>query len=432
MKVIDQLCSVILGAFAVLTAYKTAYVVFGFLLRAKRYPAAAQRKRYGVLIAARNESAVIGNLLDSIRAQTYPADQVTVFVVADNCTDDTAAICRSKGAVVYERFDPAHARKGYAMQFLVDRLRSSGEFSSCDGFFVFDADNLLAPDFIERMNEAFEAGSRVVTSYRNTKNFGTNAVSAAYGIHFYRNTMAYHRPRSVLGLGTHLTGTGYLLDAALLADGWLWTNLTEDDELTCVLAGKGEFVAYCEAAEFFDEQPIDFRTALRQRMRWARGRLVNFFRNGFRVGAGVFRVKTGWRGMLSCYDLFFHYFPYGVFNWLLGLIYPAAHFISGLLHPGVNDYRALGWNLLTLFGSKYAAALVTGALTVIREHRHLHCRPVKAALYALAYPWFPMISVYIYFAALFVNVRWTPIAHVDRSTIGDLTAPERAQSEKRR
>ena len=118
-------------------------------LRREMQPYTPTPHRYAALICARNESAVIGNLLDSIRAQTYPADQVTVFVVADNCTDDTAAICRSKGAVVYERFDPAHARKGYAMQFLVDRLRSSGEFSSCDGFFVVGIDKRMR--FFQRL-----------------------------------------------------------------------------------------------------------------------------------------------------------------------------------------------------------------------------------------------------------------------------------------
>ncbi len=423
MQLIDQICSLILTVLTVLTAYQTFYAILGFFARARRWPAAPQTRRYAVLIAARNEALVIDGLLDSIHAQTYPADRIEIFVVADNCSDDTAAICRAHGATVYERKDPAHARKGYAMQFLVDCIHRDYGADAFDGYFVFDADNLLAADFIERMNEAFAAGHHVVTSYRNTKNFGTNLVSSAYGIHFYRNTVVFHRPRSVLGLGTHLTGTGYLLDASLLADGWKWTNLTEDDELTCVLSKKGELVAYCEAAEFFDEQPIDFRTALRQRVRWARGRLVNFVRNGWHIPSEIFHSENGLRGSISSYDHFFHYFPHGLFTFLIGLVYPAVSFIYGLVHPGVNDYRAMAWNLLALFGTKYLAALATGLMAVLREWRHIHCSPVKRLLYALTYPWFPMISVFIYMAALVHDVRWTPIAHTDHSTIDDLTRP---------
>lgn len=423
VQLIDKICTVVLGVFAVLTFYKTAYKAVGFFARPKRFPKTDRRFRYAVLIAARNEEAVVGNLIDSIRAQTYPAELVTVFVVADNCSDKTAELCRAHGAVVYERQDTCRARKGWALRFLIQSIERDYTPEAFDAFFIFDADNLLAPDFIERMNEAFAAGNRVVTSYRNTKNFGTNPISAAYGIHFYLNSMAYHRPRSVLGLGTHLTGTGYMIDARLIADGgWHYTNLTEDDELSSTLAGRGIFVAYCEAAEFYDEQPVDFKTALRQRTRWARGRIVNFFKNGLRVGAGIFRFRSP-----TCYDLFFHYFPYGLFTWIIGIVYPAVSFICGFFSPGVRDDSHMLWNVALLLGSKYLSSLLFGFMAVVRERRHIRCAPVRTFFCTLLYPWFPMIGVYVYIAALFLNVRWTPIVHSDRTTIGELTGQGKAR-----
>ena len=78
--------------------------------------------RYGVLICARNESAVIGQLLDSIVGQTYPGELVEVFVAADNCTDDTARIARAHGAVVYERQNKLQVGKGYALRFLLGKI----------------------------------------------------------------------------------------------------------------------------------------------------------------------------------------------------------------------------------------------------------------------------------------------------------------------
>ena len=68
-------------------------------------PAAPASNHYAILICARNEAAVIGDLLASLRAQTYPRELLTVYVLADNCTDDTARIAREGGAVVYERFN---------------------------------------------------------------------------------------------------------------------------------------------------------------------------------------------------------------------------------------------------------------------------------------------------------------------------------------
>ena len=59
--------------------------------------------KFALLIAARNEENVIGNLLDSIKLQKYPKELIDIFVVADNCTDSTADIARKKGTIVFER-----------------------------------------------------------------------------------------------------------------------------------------------------------------------------------------------------------------------------------------------------------------------------------------------------------------------------------------
>ena len=91
-----------------------------------------------------------------------------VYVCADNCTDGTAAVARARGAIVFERFDSMRIGKGYALDFLFERLRASGVFARYDGFFFFDADNLLHEDFIAEMNKSFAAGNRIVTSYRNS------------------------------------------------------------------------------------------------------------------------------------------------------------------------------------------------------------------------------------------------------------------------
>lgn len=415
MELLNNIISVILMIGGVMMFHKIVYTVVGFFVRSKKFPQTDKRYTYSFIIAARNEEKVVGNLIESIRRQDYDGNIANIFVVADNCTDRTAEVCQSLGAVVYERCDPDHARKGYALEFLFDRIESDYGIGHCDGYFVFDSDNLLAPDFVTRMNEAFADGFKIVTSYRNTKNFDTNFISAAYGLHFCHNSLGKHRPRSVLGIGTHLTGTGYLISSELLSGGWHYVNFTEDDELTMVLAGKGFKIGYCEAAEFFDEQPCDFVTVFNQRVRWAKGRLINFFKHGAAAFWGIFKYRS-----FTCYDMFTHYFPYGLFSWILGIIYPVTAFIMGLLSPGTNDYGGMVMNILAALGSMYMSGLFYGAMTAIRERRHIRCSGGKLFLYVLLFPWFNMVSVPVYLVAVFKNVTWVPIKHDDDRKIDSL------------
>ena len=151
----------------IMTIYKTIYFFIGLFFTRKFKPAKNKHK-YGILIAARNEEAVIGNLLDSIDKQDYPKNLVDVFVVADNCNDNTAKIARSYGAKCYERFDNEHKTKGFALQFLFENIKKDYGIENYEGYFIFDADNLLNKNYITKMNDAFDSGEKIITSYRNT------------------------------------------------------------------------------------------------------------------------------------------------------------------------------------------------------------------------------------------------------------------------
>ena len=137
--------------------YKAFYYAIGFLFTRKFKPAKNNHK-YGILIAARNEEAVIGNLLDSINKQDYPRELIDIFVVADNCTDSTAKVARKNGAKVYERFDEEHKTKGFALQFLFENIKRDYGIENYEGYFIFDADNLLNRNYINKMNDAFDSG----------------------------------------------------------------------------------------------------------------------------------------------------------------------------------------------------------------------------------------------------------------------------------
>ena len=121
---VDKVVDLFLWALGIFGIHSTLYWIIGFFFTRKFKPAKNLHK-YAVCIAARNEEIVIGNLIDSIRRQDYPSELVTIFVVADNCTDETARIAREKGAICYERFNDRDRTKGFALQFLFENMSFS-------------------------------------------------------------------------------------------------------------------------------------------------------------------------------------------------------------------------------------------------------------------------------------------------------------------
>ena len=272
---IDTISSVISKIFK----FKDLYIILGIFFT-RKFKEAKKQHKYAILVAARNEEAVIGNLIDSIRKQDYPADLTDIFVVADNCTDNTARCARELGAITYERFDTEHRTKGYALGFLVECIKRDFGIDKYEAYLIFDADNLLAPDYMTRMNESYDAGEKIVTSYRNTKNFADNWISASYALHWLRTIRNEHRARSFLHLATRIQGTGFLFDKELIRDGWKYTSLTEDRAFCADAVAKGYKISYNNDAVFYDEQPVDLRIAMRQRIRWSKGHIQSFFESG--------------------------------------------------------------------------------------------------------------------------------------------------------
>lgn len=130
---------------------------------------------------------------------------MTTFVVADNCTDATGRLAWERGAEVYYRRDRQRVGKGYALDYLLRQVKQ--DYGDCfDGYFVFDADNLLEPDYISRMNETFSQGYQVVTSCRNSKNFGSNWISAGYALWFLRESEFLNHALMLLGTSCAVSG----------------------------------------------------------------------------------------------------------------------------------------------------------------------------------------------------------------------------------
>ena len=395
--------AVISALFFICYTYQFLYIPLVLAKKSKPLASPSKAHRYAVLIAARNEENVISGLLDSLRAQTYDMSLVTVFVAADNCTDSTAAIARTHGAVVYERFNQLNVGKGYALDFLLQHIGADYP-AGFDGYFVFDADNILAPDYIERMNEMFSNGHEIVTSYRNSKNFGGNWISAGYALWFLRESRYLNGARTRLGSSAAVGGTGFLFSQRILNEshGWRFYLLTEDIEFSVYHILRGEKIAICESAVLYDEQPTDFRQSCRQRLRWAKGYVQVFLRYGGQL------LRGAARGSWSCFDMSMSILPAFVLTSLC-LLANITLTVLGLMQ-GAGVWFAIR-SLLECLGSILATLLVLGGITTVTEWHRIHATTAQKLVYTLTFPLFMLTYLPISLAVLFMKVEWKPIHH---------------------
>ena len=267
MKSIDTILLVLSLCLKVFTIYFAAVAVFT-LRRRRRRAQAKPQTRFAVLAAARNEEAVIGGFVRSVLDQDYPAELRDVYVIPNNCTDNTEAAAQAAGANIIHCLGEVTG-KGDALHQAFAQLMAKGY----DAFVVFDADNILAPDYLARMNDAFAAGAMVCKSRTKAANPAAGPVAGCYGLYNACFDLIWNRPRSACGLSAKLIGTGFAVHRSVLEDlgGWNTRTIAEDAEFASQLARAGYQVAWVPEAVNYDEEPTSFRVSLHQRKRWCSG-----------------------------------------------------------------------------------------------------------------------------------------------------------------
>ena len=230
-----------------------------------RHPAST---RFAILVAARNEELVIGNLINSLLAQDYPRELYDIWVIPNNCTDHTAQAARDFGANVMECTVPVKC-KGDVMRFAYRQLRDKGY----DAFCVFDADNVADPQFLREMNNAYRAGARAAQGYRDSKNPWDTPISGCCSIYYWMMDRFHNAGRAALGLSAMIGWTGFMVSRQLLEKlgDWQADTISEDLELTAQTILAGERVRWVPRAITYDEQPNAWQQSFSQRRRWTSG-----------------------------------------------------------------------------------------------------------------------------------------------------------------
>ena len=391
-----------------------------------KLPEAKRQHRYAFFIAAHNEEEVIGNLVRSIKAQDYPSDLIETFVVADACTDNTAEEARRAGAIVYERNDLARKGKSWVMDYGFNRiLNEYGD--KFEAYFVFDADNIVSPTYVTEMNKVYDMGYLVSTSYRNSKNFDSSWVSAAYALWFIREAKFLNNARMMAGTSCAVSGSGWMVANSIVRGmhGWDFHTLTEDIQFSTFCAANGIKIGYAPA-EFFDEQPVTFKASWTQRMRWSKG----FYQVFFSYGKDLFRGIG--KGLFSSYDMLMTVAP-GTILSILSFFVNVTYLVVGTLSHGFlatqSELAMCTGSIVGMLTTTYLTFFTLAVLTTVTQYKRFHTKDKKRIITNLfTFPIFMMSYIPINVAALFQKVEWVPTKHTmavtfDQVTAGDGSTP---------
>ena len=267
---------IIFAATAIFQLVVFALMMYYFILAFFGFKRKAEKKNYtptkkfAMIVAAHNEEVVIGKLIESMLNQNYPRELFDIFVIADNCTDNTAKIARKYGVYVYERFNKEQKGKGYALEWMFDKIFNMKK--KYDAVAIFDADNLVSKNWCREINSKMLEGYKVVQGYIDSKNPNDSWIAASYSIAFWTQNRMYQLARANVGLSNQIGGTGFAIDIDVLKKfGWGATCLTEDLEFSCKLILNNEKVGWAHDAIIYDEKPLTLKQSWVQRRRWMQG-----------------------------------------------------------------------------------------------------------------------------------------------------------------
>ena len=251
------------------------YYVSGF--KKPRHLTNSVQNCFAVVIPARNESAGIGLLLDSLARQTYDRKKFDTFVVVDSEDDPTCAIAE-KYERTYVQVVKNQTCKGMALDASFKELLS-GTYGSYDAYIIIDGDNIASDNFIEEMNNGLASGAQIVLGKREVKNYllggkklrslATNCSALTYTF-LDKLGNAF---RTKAGIPCTMCGTGVMIRRDVIEEigGWPYRSFTEDFEMTINAIINGWSSYFYEYALVYTEEAISHKMLDRRRARWLIG-----------------------------------------------------------------------------------------------------------------------------------------------------------------
>ena len=397
-------------------------IVIGFcaLIRLKEKKIKVDKKhKFMMIIPAHNEEKVIRNLIESLNALDYPKDLYDIFVIEDNCTDNTGGIARDMGCKVYTRNDPKRKTKGYALNWFLAKTLKEKLNETYDAFAVFDADNVVDNNFLNAMNLKLCQGETVIQGYKDIKNPTDSWISSGYALFYWFQHRFYHLARYKVGLSPLMNGTGFVVNFDVIKEtGWNTKTLTEDVEFSLINIANGNKLGWATDAVVYDEQPTSFKESWKQRTRWTKGHIQIFKSYTKDLAKGVVKHRT-----MASFDglVYIMCVPVIVISVLLIIV----NFIMWTLEK--MTFKNMILSVLAMLVAGYAAYALAGIIIIIMDGRSLK----KMWKGILLYPFFMASWAILNFFCLFKkDVEWEKIEHVKDVSIDEM--PEHNSNAKKR
>ena len=373
--------------------------LYAFQRNPKKIKNYNRKHKFAIIIAARNEENVIGNLIDSLKKQKYPKEKFDVFVVPNNCTDNTKEVSIKHGANIIECKKDVKS-KGEVLEYTLELLNETHKY---DAFIIFDADNIVHPNFIKMMNDTLCSGYELAQGFRDSKNPSDSWICGSYSLYYWGQNIFFNKARMNIDASASINGTGFMIKSSIIDEmGFKTVTMTEDIEFTAQCAINNKRIAFVNDAITYDEQPLNFKTSWKQRMRWTTGTYQCLFTYFKPLLNGVIKNKN-----ISCLDM------------LLFFMAPIVQLIGSLVFVLLFIYTILGIQLYDIFAYMFAyneiffivtylVSVLFSASVVVISKKSI----AKTILGILTFPIFLFSWVPINLICLFKKtLNWEPIVH---------------------
>lgn len=372
--------------------------------------------KYAVLIPARNESMVINGIFSSLQKQTYDHNYFDVYVIVEDITDPTVEIAKKYGYSYVVRTELENRRrKGYALddgyQYIIKQNKKY------DAFIIFDADNVVEPNYIEELNNLKGMGYEVGSGIRKSTNTNTNWISGTSTLLFAFIYCVDGKGKSKFIKKVNICGTGYFLNSTILEKegGFVWHSLTEDVEFTKYCYANDINCGYNEDAVFYDEQPETMSQVRIQHTRWIGGFCSVANKYTKQIWHNIFHNKgrkfANYTYIIDITSLVFFVvglFGYGVIMIVFGGLAIANKSWTWDWNWGLTD-MALGFTSLVLL---YVLMFLSSFIICVREYKTLQMKMSIALRSCLLFPLYFMDFIPAFFKSLKKkNKEWIAIEH---------------------
>ena len=203
-------------------------------------------------------------------AQRYPSSQLSVVVIADNCTDGTVGIARSAGARVLERHNLVQKGKPRAIEWALTQV----DYRTYDAVIIVDADAAVDPNFASHLARVPDLRKKAVQPYNGVRNPGDSALTRMGAVFATARYQFQFRLKQAAGLNLPLMGNGMCIGTDVLAErGWTAFSICEDWELFAQLTERGVPIEGRLDARIYSQEARSLKQSASQRRRWSAGKL---------------------------------------------------------------------------------------------------------------------------------------------------------------